>query len=154
MSATLDVNVLVYAADETAERHQRARALLEYVATSPGLTYLLWPVLLSYIRIITHPAILRSPLSPAEAIADVDDLLQRPQIVVVGEGGRFWETFVRLSREVAPRGNLVPDTHVVALMTENGVDTIWTGDRDFRRFTDITVKDPFDGRYAAGFEPA
>lgn len=34
MSATLDVNILVYAADETSSRHARARALLEHVATS------------------------------------------------------------------------------------------------------------------------
>lgn len=152
MSATLDVNVLVYAADETSDRHSRARALLDHVATSPAITYLLWPVLLGYVRIITHPTILESPLSPEAAIDDIDDLVQRPQIVVVGEGDRFWETFKRLARTVAPRGNLVPDAHLVALMAENGVSTIWTSDRDFRKFSGITVKDPFDEGYSAAFE--
>ena len=153
MSRTLDVNVLVYAADETSDRHVRARALLEHVATSPAITYLLWPVLLGYVRIITHPLIVQSPLSPEAAIADIDDLVHRPQIVTVGEGERFWETFKRArARPAAPRGNLVPDAHLVALMAENGVSTIWTGDRDFRRFSGITVKDPFDERYSAGFE--
>ncbi len=152
MSVTLDVNVLVYAADETSDRHSRARALLDHVATSPAITYLLWPVLLGYVRIITHPTILESPLSPEAAIGDIDDLVQRPQIVVVGEGDRFWETFKRLARTVAPRGNLVPDAHLGALMAENGVSTIWTSDRDFRKFSGITVKDPFDERYSAGFE--
>ena len=152
MSSTLDVNVLVYAADETSDRHPRARALLDHVATSPAITYLLWPVLLGYVRIITHPSILRAPLSPEAAIADIDDLVQRPQIVTVGEGDRFWETFTRVAHGVAPRGNLVPDAHLVALMAENGVAAIWTGDRDFRKFSGITVKDPFDERYSAGFE--
>ena len=152
MSRTLDVNVLVYAADETSDRHTRARALLDHVATSPAITYLMWPVLLGYVRIITHPSILHSPLSPEAAIADIDDLVHRPQIVTVGEGDRFWETFKRLAHTTAPRGNLVPDAHLVALMAENGVSTIWTGDSDFRRFSGITVKDPFDERYSAGFE--
>ncbi len=152
MSCTLDVNVLVYAADQTSNRHTRARALLDHVATSPAITYLLWPVLLGYVRIITHPLILQSPLSPEAAIADIDELVHRPQIVTVGEGERFWETFKRVATTAAPRGNLVPDAHLVALMAENGVSTIWTGDRDFRRFSGISVKDPFDERYSTGFE--
>lgn len=151
MSATLDVNILVYAADKAAHRHPRARALLEHVATSPTITYLFWPVLLGYVRIITHPAIVRFPLSPEAAVADVDDLVRRPQIVVAGERERFWEMFTRLARSAAPRGNLIPDAHLVALMAENGVSTIWTGDRDFRRFSGVTVRDPFDDRYAKGF---
>ena len=152
MSSTLDANVLVYATDETSDRHPRARTLLDHVATSPAITYLFWPVLLAYVRIITHPTILELPLSPEAAIANIDDLVQRPQIIVVGEGDRFWETFQRVARTVAPRGNLVPDAHLVALMTENGLSTIWTGDRDFRKFSGITVKDPFDERYSAGFD--
>lgn len=152
MSSTLDVNILVYAADESSDRHSRARALLDHVATSPAITYLFWPVLLGYARIITHPSIVQAPLSPDAAIADIDDLVQRPHIVVVGEGDRFWEAFTRLARTVAPRGNLLPDAHLVALMAENGVSTIWTADRDFRKFSGITVNDPFDERYSAGFE--
>jgi len=152
VSSTLDANVLVYATDETSDRHPRARTLLDHVATSPAITYLFWPVLLAYVRIITHPTILELPLSPEAAIANIDDLVQRPQIIVVGEGDRFWETFQRLARTVAPRGNLVPDAHLVTLMTENGLSTIWTGDRDFRKFSGITVKDPFDERYSARFD--
>jgi uncharacterized protein len=44
---------------------------------------------------------------------------------------------------VSPRGNLVPDTHLVALMHQHGVATIWSHDRDLRRFSAITVRDPF-----------
>jgi predicted nucleic acid-binding protein len=41
------------------------------------------------------------------------------------------------------QGSLVPDAHLVALMRENGVRTIWTNDRDFRRFDGILVRDPY-----------
>lgn len=152
MSKTLDVNVLVYAADETSDRHRRARALLEHVATSPSITYLFWPVLLGYVRVITHPAILSSPLAPEAAIRDVSNLIERPQIVVAGERERFWATFKNVAAPVAPRGSLVPDAHLVALMHEHRVTTIWTNDRDFRKFDGITVRNPFDERHAAGFE--
>ena len=70
MSATLDVNILVYAADETSSRHVRARSLLEHVATSQSITYLFWPVLLGYMRIITHPAIVDLPRIHRSVAAD------------------------------------------------------------------------------------
>ena len=41
------------------------------------------------------------------------------------------------------RGNLVPDAHVVALMRQHGVSTIWSHDRDFVKFPGISVRDPF-----------
>ena len=151
MSATLDVNVLVYAADETSSRHPRARALLEHVATSPSITYLFWPVLLGYMRIVTHPGIVDAPLSAEAALADIDDLIGRPQVVVVGEGERFWTRFERVARAVQPRGALVPDAHLVALMHENGVAQVWSNDRDLRKFDGISVLNPFDTKYSTGF---
>jgi hypothetical protein len=33
-----------------------------------------------------------------------------------------------------------------------GVSTIWTNDRDFRVYDGITVRNPFDERYASGFD--
>lgn len=152
MSATLDVNILVYAADETSGRHGRARALLEHVATSPSITYLFWPVLLGYMRIITHPAIVEAPVSPEAALADIDDLIGRPQIVVAGEGDRFWSGFKSVARAVQPRGALVPDAHLVALMTEHGVAQVWSNDRDFRKFDGVSAINPFDAKYSAGFD--
>ncbi len=152
MSATLDVNILVYAADETSIRHARARALLEHVATSPSITYLFWPVLLGYMRIVTHPAIVDAPLSPDAALADIEDLIGRPQIVVAGEGERFWPGFQSQARAVQARGALVPDAHLVALMREHGVAQIWSNDRDFRKFDGISALNPFDAEYSTGFE--
>lgn len=151
MSATIDVNILVYAADETVDQHPRARALLEWVVTSRSITYLFWPVVLGYLRIITNPAILRSPLTPGEAIADIDGLLARPQIVAAGETEQFWSRFKVVAASTPPKGNLVPDAHLVSLMGEHGVSTIWTNDRDFRKFDGIRAKNPFDDRYSAGF---
>src|SRR5437660_11486881 len=114
MSATLDVNVLVYAVDEDSDLHSRARALLDFVATRSAITYLFWPVLMGYLRIITHPSILRSPLDPEAAIEGIDDLIHRPQIVVPGEGERFWSGLRRVSRSPPAGGVLAPDPHVVA----------------------------------------
>lgn len=144
MTSTFDANVLLYASDETSAYHSRARAFLEQVASGGELVYLFWPTAMAYLRIATHPAIFDKPLSPAEAIANIDQLLALRHVQTVGEQDRFWPSYLRLAEEAGARGNLVPDAHVVALMVENGVRTIWTHDRDYRRFRDIEARDPFE----------
>jgi uncharacterized protein len=144
VSFALDVNLLLYASDTSSPRHDSARAFLDRLSRGPDIAYLFWPVIAGYLRIATHPAVFDAPLAPEEALANVDELLSLPHLQSPGEGERFWPRFREVAEEAAVRGNLVPDAHVVALMRENGVRTIWTHDRDYRRFEGIEVLDPFD----------
>jgi len=152
MSRTVDTNILVYATHTASPFHDRARALVEHLVAGPGLAYVLWPAVLGYLRIVTHPGILASPLSSDDALSNVEALIAPPHIRVAGEGNDFWAAFRMVAADVKPRGNLVPDAHLVALMREHGVSTIWSHDRDLRRFRGITVKDPFSEEHSSGFE--
>ena len=143
MSATVDANVLLYASDEASRFHTQALGLVADLAHGPELLYLFWPTVMAYLRLATHSAIFESPLPPGEAIANVERLLAPPHVQTVGEQPRFWERFRAVATDADVRGNLMPDAHLVALMAENGVRTIWTHDRDFRRFPGIDVRDPF-----------
>ncbi|MEZ0363683.1 type II toxin-antitoxin system VapC family toxin [Mycobacterium sp. pUA109] len=145
MSQTFDVNVLVYATDRGSPFHGRAKALVERFLAGPELVYLLWPVAMGYLRIVTHPALLDTPLSPEVAAGNIEQLVARPHIRQVGESDGFWAVYRRVADAVRPKGNLVPDAHLVALMRQHGIATIWTHDRDFRKFEGITVRDPFAG---------
>jgi len=140
---TFDANVLLYASDEASAHHAQARAFLDRIARGDELVYLFWPTVMAYLRIATHPAVFEHPLSSTEALANIEQLLALPLVQTPGEQDRFWPTYRRLSEEADARGNLVPDAHLVALMAENGVRTIWTHDRDFRRFPSIEARDPF-----------
>jgi uncharacterized protein len=142
MSATIDANVLIYASDSRAASHDRAEALIRRLAAGPEILYLFWPVLLGYLRIVTHPGILTKPLSPATALQNVEALLDRPHVQAPGEIDGFWPIF-RATAGVRPRGNDVPDAHLAALMRQHGVRVIYTRDRDFRRFDGIDARDPF-----------
>ena len=144
MSVTLDANVLLHASDAASPRHARARELLEAVAAGPELTYLFWPTIMAYLRIATHPAVFDRPLPARAAIDNVEALLSRPHVRAPGEQPAFWPRYRSVASDAAPTGNLVPDAHIVALMLENEVRTIWTYDRDFRRFKGIEVRDPFE----------
>ena len=143
MSYTIDANVLLYASDESSPVHARARAFVERLADGPELVYLFWPTVMAYLRIATHPAVFARPLAAFEAIGNVEQLLVRPHVRTTGEQERYWERFREVAEDAMPAGNLVPDAQLVALMLENDVRTIWTRDRDYRRFGRIEVRDPF-----------
>ena len=140
MSITVDTNVLVYASNRADPWHASARSVLERLAAGPAIVYLFWPVLLGYLRVVTHPAILPRPLSAEKAMGNISRLIELPHVRTAGEGDSFWTTFV----STAPphvRGNDVPDAHVASLMRQQGVRIIYTRDRGFRRYEDIEVRE-------------
>jgi toxin-antitoxin system PIN domain toxin len=143
MSRTVDTNLLVYASDTGSDTGARAREALHELVSGPTLLVLFWPVLLGYLRIVTHPRISARPLPREQAMAGVESLLAQPVVRVRGEPEQFWSAFRGHADAVRACGNLVPDTHIAALMTSHGVSEIWTRDRDFRRFDGIRVHDPF-----------
>lgn len=152
MSQTVDTNILVYASNEDSPQHKRARALLDYLHAGPTLVVFFWPTILGYLRIATHSSIFPQPLGPQEAVDNVTRLLAPSHIHAEGEAPGFWPAYQQVAAPTKPRGNLVPDTHLVTLMHQHGVSKIWTADRDFRKFDGIKALDPFGDRYAAGFD--
>lgn len=142
MSASIDANILVYSDNVDDPAHGVARALIERLSAGPDLLYLFWPTILGYLRIATSPRILRTPVPTSEAVRNVEALLSLPHVVAPGEREGFWRAYVASGGSSA-RGNAVPDLHLAALMRENGVRTLYTRDRGFRRFEFLDVRDPF-----------
>lgn len=142
MSVTIDTNnILVYAANEDDPAYGPSRDLVERLAGGPAVLYLFWPALLGYVRIVTHPTILPSPLSPVVAMRNVAQLIRLPHVRVPGEMPGFWDHYRAVADEQT-RGDDVPDAHLAALMRQHEVRVIYTRDRDFRRFEGIEVRDP------------
>ncbi len=143
MSFSLDVNVLLYASDRSSERHQKARRFLDACAAGPEILCLAWPTLMSYLRIATHPRIFAAPLSPEEALGNVSALLALPHIRPLAELDGFLEAYRHVTGETPVRGNLVPDAHIATILFQHGVRTLYSHDRDFRKFSSLDLKDPF-----------
>lgn len=142
MSASIDANVLIYAANVRDPLHVSARGLVERLSAGPDLLYLFWPTIMAYLRVTTNPRALQEPLPATRAIENIEGLLRLPHVVMPSEGAAFWSTYLASGGRVA-RGNLVPDTHLAALLRENGVRVLYTRDRGFRRFEFLDVRDPF-----------
>jgi uncharacterized protein len=143
VSYSLDVNVLLYASDRSSDRHDHARRFVETCAAGPELLCLAWPTLMSYLRIATHPRIFAAPLSPDEALGNVSALLGLPHVRAVSELDGFLDAYKHVTGETSVRGNLVPDAHVATILFQHGVRTLYSNDRDFRKFLSIDLRDPF-----------
>jgi toxin-antitoxin system PIN domain toxin len=101
-----------------------------------------WVTLMSYLRMATHPAIFARPLPHQDAVRNVEALLATPTCRVIAEQDGFWDVYREVANDVAPRGNLVPDAHLAALLSQHGVVKLFTHDKDFRKFTFLDVRDP------------
>jgi predicted nucleic acid-binding protein len=96
-----------------------------------------------HLRVATHPSIFSAPLTPDEALGNVHALLDLPQTRVVSERDGFLEAYLHVTDRTTVRGNLVPDAHVAAILFQNGVRTVYSNDRDLRKFEVLDVRDPF-----------
>ena len=140
-----DVNVLVHAHRRDSPEHELNRDWLDRHASGDDPIGVPDFVLSGFIRVVTHPRVYSQPSSVSDALRAAERLRDAPSFVPIAAGVRHWSIFSRLCEQTPATGNLVPDAHIVALMLENGVRTIWTHDRDYRRFRGIEVSDPFEG---------
>jgi uncharacterized protein len=143
VSYSVDVNLLLYASDRASERHAEARRFVETCAAGPEILCLTWPTLMSYIRIATHPRIFAAPLSPDEALGNVAGLLELPHVRAISELDGFVDAYRYVTGDTVVRGNLVPDAQLATILFQHGVRTLFSNDRDFRKFPLLDVRDPF-----------
>ena len=139
----VDANLLLYAYNESAEEHSRAKAWLEQAFSESEPVALCWPVLLAFIRIATNSRAFPHPLSRLEATAVVSSWLERPQAVVVSAGDNHWDLLQRILSDGKVSGPLVSDAHLAALTIEHG-GTLFTTDRDFSRFSSLKFRNPLE----------
>ena len=144
MSYAIDVNLLLYASDAASPFSAGAKSFLERCAAGPEVLCVGWPTLTSYLRLATHPAVFRSPLSSGEAEQNVGALIGLSHARVLSEQEGFWDVYREVTRGLPVRGNDVPDAHLAALLRQHDVPTLYTNDRDFRKFNFLRVRNPFD----------
>lgn len=139
----VDTNVLVYAADADSAFHKRCRAWLERQRAQPDAWYTTWPIVYEFLRVTTHPRVMRKPWDAPTAWKFVRTLLDSPGLAILVETERHHAVADAVIRDLPHlSGNLVHDAHTAILMREHGVSRICTHDTDFARFPFLEVIDP------------
>jgi toxin-antitoxin system PIN domain toxin len=145
MSFAIDVNILLYASDTASPHFERANSFIESCIAQKEVFSVAWPTVMSFLRISTHPSVFDHPLSPNEAMTNVETLLNLPHARFLSEDEGFWTVYRAVTSELPIRGNLVPDAHLAALLRYHGVKTLYSHDRDFLKFPFLDVRDPLAG---------
>ena len=139
----VDTNVLVYAADADSPFHTACRTWVEARHAGPDVWYATWPILYEFLRVATHPRVLKQPWTVAEAWQFVTTLLASPGADILLPTPRHVEVAGQVIAEIPHlAGNLLHDTHTAVLMREHGIRRICTRDTDFYRLPFLEVIDP------------
>jgi uncharacterized protein len=139
----VDTNILVYAADEDSPAHSQCLHALERWRTQRSAWYVTWTILYEFLRVTTHPRVLKSPWTASNAWQFVDAILIAPALGILVETDRHAAVAQEVLTDVPQlQGNLLHDTHTAILMKEHGIRQIYTRDMDFHRFPFLEVIDP------------
>lgn len=137
----VDANLLIYAYVETLPQHAATRQWFEKVLSSSSTIYLPWSSILAFGRLTTKPKLFVQPYAVDEVIHIIDSWLSRPNVVVLEPGPGYWPILRELLATYSIKGDLIVDAHLAALVIEHDA-TLYSADRDFRRFAGLRVINP------------
>ncbi len=100
-----------------------------------------WAVTCGFIRLMTHPAVLVTPLAPGPAVAHVRSWFAQPVVEILEPGPCHLELLDRLLGHAGAAGNLTTDAHLAAIAIEYKAE-LHTSDADFSRFPGLRWRNP------------
>lgn len=137
----IDVNLLIYAVNEDAPLHRKARLWLEGALSGTETVGLPWLVLLAFLRLATKPGLFQKPLGVRTAFDLIDAWLLQPLVTIPETTGRHLGIMRDLVLPLGTAGNLISDAHLAALSIEHGAELCST-DNDFARFPRLRWRNP------------
>jgi len=137
----LDANLLIYAVNQDAPLHRKARSWIESAISGSETVGISWSVVLAFIRLTTRPGLFRNPLSVKYALDVVQSWISQPAVTLVHPGPRHLGLLREFLLHSGTAGNLTSDAHLAALAVEQGAH-LYSSDADFARFPKLKWSNP------------
>ena len=138
----VDTNVLVYAHREDSPFHAAALRCVTELAEGTAAWSIPWPCLHEFLAIVTRPRVYDPPTSLAAALHQVETWMESPSLVLLAESDGYWTALRSVITASQVTGARIHDARIVALCRQHGVRELWSADRDFGRFGDVSVVNP------------
>lgn len=142
-----DTNLLVYAFNDGAPHHEAARLWWESLVNGTERVGVPWVVSTGFVRLMTHPRALTSPISPADAIGHVRDWFRFAHVTPINPGAEHLTHMQRNLDAAGVGAGLVTDAHIAALAIEYQAE-VHSNDSDFSRFPGLRWRNPLARRNA------
>ncbi len=137
----VDVNLLLYAVNQDAPLHARAKSWLESVLSGAETIGVTWTVLQAFLRLTTRPGVFARPLPVETAFAVIDEWCRQPSFVIVEPAAGHAAVLRDLLTHAGTGGNLTSDAHLAAIAIGHGAE-LCSADGDFARFARLRWRNP------------
>lgn len=138
----VDSNLLIYAHKEGSPFHTAAAELVDSLRHAPGPWAIPWPCIHEFIGIVTHPGIYKPASTLSEALGFLDSLFAGPQLQLLSESSGYFDRLRVITTAARLKGPRIHDARIAALCLHHGVRELWTSDRDFSAFPQLTARNP------------
>jgi toxin-antitoxin system PIN domain toxin len=138
----VDTQILAYAHRRESPFHGAALARLVELAESGRPWAIPWPCVHEFLGIVTRPKLYDSPSSIQVALSAIQAWKGSAGLRFLGEGADHWERLSQLAVQGLIVGPRIHDARVAAICLSHGVKVLWTADRDFSRFPQLSTHNP------------
>lgn len=138
----VDTNILVYAYRADSPFHKTASTVIQTLAAKARPWAIPWPCAHEFFSIVTHPRIYRTPTPPKTAITQLWALHSVSNLSFIAESEGYLTHLESLAIAAKSLGGAIHDARIAAICLSNGVDELWSADRDFSRFPSLAVRNP------------
>ena len=136
-----DLNLVIYAHKDATSLHEPARIWWEDLVNGTERVGVPWVVRAGFVRLMTHPRALKSPIDPEQAVDYAREWFSFPHVAPLNPGADHL-TPLRSALSAAGVGaNLVTVAHIAALAIEYQTE-LHSNDPDFGRFTGLRWRNP------------
>ena len=136
-----DVNLLLYAYDDSSTAHQTASSWWTRCLNGEELVGISTLTILAFVRLSTKPGLFANPYSIEEAGARVRGWFQSPVADLLDLELPDLDLALGLLDETGTGGDLTTDAALAALAIRHG-GTVHSADTDFGRFTGVSWYNP------------
>ncbi len=138
----VDTNLLVYAHRQDLTFHGEAHAILSRLTQSAASWAIPWPCIHEFLAVVTNIRIFRQPTPLSDALMAITTLSACPSLVFIGESDGYLESLESVALPARVQGGAIHDARIAAIRRFHGVRELWSADRDFTRFSNLTVRNP------------
>ena len=137
-----DTNLLVYAYNNEVPQHVAARQWWEDMVAGNESVGIPWVVSTGFMRLMTNPRVVASPISTSDAVGYVREWFQHEHITPVNPGPDHLARLDQILQVAGRGGNLVPDAHIAAVAMEHEAEVHTYNESDFARFPGLQWRNP------------
>ena len=138
----VDTNILIYAHRGEMALHESAVQCMRKLCEGSTPWGIPVACLSEFMSTVTHPTRFKPASDLPTAIAQVNFWLNAPSACVLHSGNDHWRILAELASVAKLQGGQFHDARVAAICIENGVDLLYSSDRDFSRFKALKTFNP------------